>query len=360
MSVTREPLPGVNAPRGMVGFMKDFHNRTILFRTGDVIFVTYGLIAAIAFGMTAITAFWFNATSGIDISALGKFYLLFMLPAVLLGARAFSIMLEWRQLFVNPVATLLKPGYMLHGGIFGGAVALFVYGATQTPSTLNFVDTFGVAMPLGEAIIRIGCYVYGCCWGKPTGSEYGVCYHSEHSKVVRCAPHLRGIKIHPVQMYAVIAYGGLFLFFLWLLQYRAFDGMFAGMYLIIHSIIRVALEQFRQDDRGHLVGPFTHTNLYSLVQSLAGAAMIAVGWYNQILTPRSPVSWFSILNNPTALWFAIGIAIVAGAAFGVHYKRVGSWLDTHKPAENHEHNDNLEEVDAPAATNGAVNGQIHN
>ena len=331
MSVTREPLPGVNVPRGMLGFVKDFHNRTVLFRAGDFIFVTYGLIAAIAFGMATVTAFWYNATTGVDLTALGKFYLFAMLPSVLLFARIFSIMLEWRQLFVNPVQTLLKPGYMLHGGIFGGAVALVVYGMVGPVSALTLMDTWGIAMPLGEAIIRIGCYVYGCCWGKPTDSRLGVCYHSEHSKVVRCAPHLRGVKIHPVQLYAVIAHSLQFVFFLWLLSYRSFDGMFAGLYLISHSLIRVMLEQFRQDDRGHLVGPFTHTNLYSLVQSMFGISLLAIGWYSGVLTPRQPVSWFSIFSNQTALFFTLGVALVAGGAFGVHYKRVGAWLDSHKP-----------------------------
>ena len=44
-----------------------------------------------------------------------------VLPAaVLVGLRAFSVMLEWRELFRRPLATLVKPGYMLHGGIAGG------------------------------------------------------------------------------------------------------------------------------------------------------------------------------------------------------------------------------------------------
>lgn len=337
MSVTHEPVPMTSSAtasegQGLLAFLKDFHNRTILFRAGNFIFVTYGLIAAIAFGTTTMTAFWYNASTGVDIGSLAKFYLLFMLPAVLLGARLFSLMLEWRQLFVEPVKTLIKPGYMLHGGVFGGTVALLVYGLVGPTTLLNLVDTWGLVMPLGEAIIRLGCYVYGCCWGKPTHSHFGVAYTSEHSKVVRCAPHLHGVKIHPAQIYALIAHGIQFVLFLVLINFRTFDGMIAGLYMLTHPIIRIFLERFRQDDRGKLVGKLTHTNLYSFVQMLFGVAFIVAGYAIGHLTPVSPVSWFGMFSNSTAVLFALLVGVVAALAFGLHYKKVGSWTGDNKSA----------------------------
>ena len=44
-----ERLRSAPAGGGLLGFLRDFHNKTILFRVGDWIFVTYGLIAGIAF-----------------------------------------------------------------------------------------------------------------------------------------------------------------------------------------------------------------------------------------------------------------------------------------------------------------------
>lgn len=326
-SPAHSPLDQVPTRTGFLGFLLDFHNRTILFRVGDFIFVTYGLIAGLAFFIAVAGAFRYNAMTGAELTSLGKFYLLFMLPSVLLFARIFSIMLEWRQLFVKPFQTLVKPGYMLHGGVFGGTLALFIYGLVGPNSMLGMMDAFGFVMPLGEAVIRLGCYVYGCCWGKPTHSHYGVSYTSPHSKVVRCAPHLHGVKIHPAQIYALSAHMLQFAIFYLLLPYKMFDGMFAGLYMLTHPIIRICLERFRQDDRGKLIGPFTHTNLYSLVQALIGVAILGIGARlggNMVL--NTGVSWAPIFGNPTVVFLATLVAGAASLAFGLHYKAVGSWV----------------------------------
>ena len=188
-----------------MGFLRDFHNKTILFRIGDWIIVTYGVLAGIAFLIGFTTATWYMAMLGHDPAAIAAMFLFFVIPSILMVSRLTSILLEWRELFRKPMQTLLKPGYMLHGGIFGGMMAMFGYSVASGTSMPSLFDAAGFAMPLGEAICRLGCYVYGCCWGKPTGSNFGVSYTSVHSKVVRFRPDLHGVKIHPAQIYALTA-----------------------------------------------------------------------------------------------------------------------------------------------------------
>ena len=53
----------------------------------------------------------------------------------------------------------------------------------------------------------------------------------------------------------------MFAVFYALLPHLPFDGALAGLYFIGHSLIRLSLEFFRQDDRGKLWGKLTHTNL---------------------------------------------------------------------------------------------------
>jgi prolipoprotein diacylglyceryltransferase len=236
-------------------------------------------------------------------------------------------MLEWRELFRKPMQTLLKPGYMLHGGIFGGMMAMAGYSMATGLSMPALFDAAGFAMPLGEAICRLGCYVYGCCWGKPTGNNFGVRYTSIHSKVVRFRPDLHGVKIHPTQIYALTAHLIQFTIFYALLPYKLFDGMFAALYLITHPLIRFALERFRQDDRGK-VGSWTHTNIYSLVMIVLGLAMLAYGLSSA--STNLPINvQFRFIHTLTwgpAIPYFIFTFIAACAAFGVHYKAVGSWI----------------------------------
>lgn len=305
----------------------DFHNRTILFRVGNWIFTTYAFLAAAAFATGFTVSLWYDAMVGLDLVLYAKLYLFMVVPAVLVGLRSFSIMLEWRELFRRPLQTLIKPGYMLHGGIAGGLIALWGMSMLTGTPVLRLLDAPALAMPLGEAIARLGCYVYGCCWGRPTTSWFGVRYTSPHAKVVRCAPHLMNVKIHPAQLYALVVYLGMFAVFYAALPFLPFDGFLAGAYLIVHSIIRYSLEFFRQDDRGKLWGKITHTNLYSAVMVGMGLVCLMAGWASGAHVPvDTTVRLIDVVLNPAvAPWIAM-YALVFGFAYGVHYGKVGSWL----------------------------------
>jgi prolipoprotein diacylglyceryl transferase len=311
----------------------DFHNRTVLFRAGNWLFTTYAFVTgtAIAAGFAAIL--WSNAMYGLDATLLAKLYLFLLVPSVLVGLRAFSVLLEWRELFRRPLATLIKPGYMMHGGLAGGTLGMIAIGSIAGVPLLRLVDGAALGLPLGEAIARLGCFVYGCCWGRPTrselGSRFGVRYTSKESKVVRCAPHLENVKIHPAQLYALVVYLGMFAVFYAILPYLPFDGALAGLYLIGHSVIRISLEYFRQDDRGRLWGTITHTNLYSAIMILAGGCALLHGYlFGVHRIPDMSVRYVHVLSNGSLMpWVGLG-ALVFGFAYGVHYKKVGSWISS--------------------------------
>lgn len=305
----------------------DFHNRTVLFRVGNWIFTTYAFLAAAAFATGFSVSLWYDAMAGLDAVYIAKLYLFIVVPAVLVGLRTFSVLLEWRELFRRPLQTLIKPGYMLHGGIAGGVVALLSISIITGIPLLKLLDGPALAMPLGEAIARLGCYVYGCCWGRPTTSRFGVRYTSPESKVVRCAPHLQNVKIHPAQLYALVIYLGMFAMFYALLPYVPFDGFLAGSYLVGHSIVRISLEYFRQDDRGRLWGPVTHTNLYSFAMIAGGLACI---WYGAFWSAKTPVNLgirlTEVITHSAIAPWVLMYGLVFGFAYGVHYGKVGSWL----------------------------------
>jgi prolipoprotein diacylglyceryltransferase len=310
-----------------LGLVLGFHNRTILFRAGDWIFVTYGPVAGAAFFTGFSTGLWYDAMTGQDITSKARFYVFWLLPAVLIGSRAFSVLPEWRMLLRKPLETLVKPVYGLHGGMCGGLTALILWDVLTDGSLPLLLDPAAFAMPLGEAICRLGCYVYGCCWGKPTGSRVGVAYENPHAKVVRCAPELRGVKIHPVQLYSVVAHLIQFAVFYALLPYKFFDGMFAVLYSITHPAIRFTMEHFRQDDRGRLFGPFTHSHLYSSIQFVSGIIGLAYCLRSTMNTPlNTDVRWIDAIADPATLSCLALLTLVVILSFGVHYRSVGSWL----------------------------------
>lgn len=335
MSNTPRTAPDTDVdtmPRPMSWFSRwtlDFHNRTILFKLGNWIFTTYAFLAAAAFAMGFAGSLWYDAMVGLDVVLVAKLYLFLVVPAVLIGLRVFSIMLEWRELFRRPLQTIVKPGYMLHGGIAGGTVALFAMSYIMDVPFLRLLDAPALALPLGEAIARLGCYVYGCCWGRPTESRFGVRYTSPHSKVVRCAPHLHNVKIHPAQLYALCIYLAMFAAMYAALPLMPFDGALTAIYFLGHSTIRMSLEFFRQDDRGKLWGKLTHTNLYSGIMFALGIFVIFYGMQSSAYAPLDlSIRLVHVMTNGAiAPWIAM-YGLVFGFAYGVHYKKVGSWLSS--------------------------------
>lgn len=312
---------------GLAAFAANFHNHTILFRCGNWIFVTYGLFAGAAFWLGFARALWYDAMSGQDVVAKARFYLFGLMPAVLIGARACSVLLERREVLRRPWATLFKPGYMLHGGIFGGLAAFVAYRLVGGDGLPSMLDSAAFALPLGEAVCRIGCYVYGCCWGKPTDSRFGIVYDGEHAKIVRCAPHLRGVRIHPAQLYGSAACFAMYVLFYLLLPYKAFDGMYLALYCLLHPPLRVVLERFRSDDRGTLYGRYSHTQLYSALLFVLGAAVLVYGANSGVNTPLDlEVRLTSVLFDPAVGVPLAAISLVVAAAFGLHYGTVGNWL----------------------------------
>jgi len=318
-------------------FFSEFHDRTVLFRAGRVIFTTYGLLVGGAFfvGLTASSAY--VAAIGIDPSLFARFVPL-ALFAVLLGARAASAAADWRHVLADPLGALIRPGFFMHGGIAGGGLAALGYCWWTGVDPLVWCDALGFCMPIGEALCRIGCYVYGCCWGRPSAGPFGVCYTSPDAAVVREKSSHQGVRLHPAQLYATVAHGAQFALFLALLPHKPFDGFFAGLYLVTHPLLRFFLETFRDDHRGSVGGKLTHTQLYSGIQLLLGAVCLAGSALREHnhATEKSFLDAVSgTLGQPTVLTTILGGALTVVLAFGVHFGRVGSWLTpASKPRPN--------------------------
>jgi prolipoprotein diacylglyceryltransferase len=319
-----------SASSPLLSWLLDLHNRTVLTRWGDWVFATYGPVMAFSFCAGFLGAAWYAAMAGTDPVYMMRLCLLVVVPAVLIGCRLASMMLDWRELFVSPLRTIVKPGFMLQGGIFGGAVALLLLSAFTDLPLWVVLDAAAFAMPLGEGLGRIGCWVYGCCWGRKTRSPLGIAYLGKESKVLRVHPELRGVPLHPAALYAMVVYLGLFTIFVALLPV-AFVGLYTALYLLIHPVARFLLEKFREDDRGRALGGLTHTNIYSLVMFAGGVlvSLLHLRGGTSGLPLDLEVGFLEIALTPGVLLWALLIGLAGFLAFGVHYGQVGTWYGSH-------------------------------
>lgn len=213
------------------------------------------------------------------------------------GARLASVLLQWRDYWPNPdgfgalllsLVAVWRGGLVFYGGMAGAILSTFLVARRHRASVLEVLDFTAPYLMLGLAVTRIGCFLNGCCFGRPTDLPWGV-YFPAGSPVARAwpIPFYDGASaaVHPVQLYAVG--GGLLVFGLtvWLYRRRRFGGEALLWVLALYGIDRFALEFFRGDTPGLSLGypallrPFGLTvfQTASLLVALAGAALLVWG-----------------------------------------------------------------------------------
>jgi phosphatidylglycerol:prolipoprotein diacylglycerol transferase len=142
---------------------------------------------------------------------------------------------------------VIRSGFVFYGGVICGIAALYLLSKKYKIKFALLADIIAIGVPLGHAFGRLGCFFYGCCYGRPSESFMGVLFPPDSP-----AGYL-GAKVIPTQL---ISSFFLFLLFFLLLAFRKrkkFDGQIVLVYLILYSIFRFIIEFFRGDPRGSIL-----------------------------------------------------------------------------------------------------------
>ena len=196
---------------------------------------------------------------------------------VILGGR-----LGW-MLFYNTEHILTEPlnviriwegGMSFHGGLIGVAIALALF-ARKTGKAL--VDVFDFTMPLpaiGFGAGRLGNFINGELWGKPTDVPWAVI--------------VDGTPLHPSQLYEATLEGlVLFVIMWWYTAKPRFRWAPSGLFLVCYGVFRFAVEFVRVPDenRGYLLFHWvTMGQILSTPMILIGAILLAHAYRTRVPT----------------------------------------------------------------------------
>jgi len=222
----------------------------ILFRIGSFEVGTYGLMIAVGF----LVALWLAKRQGerdgiaaeliVDLSitlllagVIGA--KLLMVIVDLLNGESMSSVFSWET---------LRAGGAVHGGILLAAAA-FYWRIRQLKMPLaKTLDVITYAVPIGQAIGRIGCITAGCCYGAYCELPWAISFHNHES--ARFGTPL-DIPLHPVQFYFGLSNLVVFVILAIFVKHRKFFGQISAMYFMLEGIFRIVLETWRGDlDRG--------------------------------------------------------------------------------------------------------------
>jgi phosphatidylglycerol:prolipoprotein diacylglycerol transferase len=85
------------------------------------------------------------------------------------GAKILFLILGWEHYASGELSLWADcgVGFVFFGGLVGAAAAGAGFAAVRGLSFVRGADYFAVAIPIGHAIGRIGCFFAGCCHGRP-------------------------------------------------------------------------------------------------------------------------------------------------------------------------------------------------
>lgn len=204
-------------------------------------------------------------------------FILFM--GALVGAKLLFVWVTWPQLDgstwekITYFVQNFRYGFVFYGGLIVAVVSLIIYMKKKNLPLLTTSDFIITGLPLGHAFGRIGCFLAGCCYGKPTDLPWGVIFTDTHAMV---SPELLGVPVHPVQLYE--AAGNLLIFWLLHKLYNRphKNGTVLLAYIFCYGTMRFVLEFFRGDFRGAYLFGLSPSQLITLLL----AASAGIIWWN--------------------------------------------------------------------------------
>ena len=204
---------------------------------GPVTLHSYGLLVALGI----LFASWYLTKNAFRISMSSDQIIDLILVTTVSGfilARIFYVIYDWNYFKEHPIdiVAIWKGGIVFYGGLLGGVFGFLIYTKRTGQPVLKTLDLFTPAAALAQGFGRIGCFLNGCCYGRPTAGPLGVLFP------------FSGVPLHPTQLYDAVF---CFLLFAFLAVFYSKNSKHAGrtsfLYFTLHPVGRFVIEFFRND-----------------------------------------------------------------------------------------------------------------
>jgi phosphatidylglycerol:prolipoprotein diacylglycerol transferase len=250
----------------------------VLLKLGPIAIHAYGLMLAISF---MIGIYWAMARApkrGIEKNDILDLSIVVVICAIL-GSRLFYVITHldefagrWTDTF-NPLQSTGEvgiSGLSMLGGVVLVLIALVIYSRIKKISIIRLCDTIAPTFALGIGLTRIGCFLNGCCFGKP--GDYAWCMKFPLNSPAGSV--LQNVHIHPTQLYSSL-YGFLILLVIVLVDRKKRpDGLLLSIFFMLYGIGRFFIDFVRYYEASvqfHFIGwAFTFNQAISLVLFLIG------------------------------------------------------------------------------------------
>jgi phosphatidylglycerol:prolipoprotein diacylglycerol transferase len=278
---------------------------------------------------TSMIVGWFlvmrNAKQdGLPTSDAGAIY---MWSAVwsIIGARLLYVVTNADTFLRDPIEIVRvnNGGLVAYGGMVVGTFSSWYQCHKRKIPLLQWADVAAPAVVLGTGITRMGCFLFGCDFGRRSDLPWAVRFPGPNPMAPGGSPawmrHVsqyglthdaaRSFPVHPTQLYELLV--GFFLFglLMYLRRVRTFSGQVFLAWVIGYGILRPLIEVLRDDDQRGNVGPLSTSQFIGLVSVALGSMLYLYLLRRYRRDPESLRLW----DRPALAGGGTGGAVLAGA-----------------------------------------------
>lgn len=240
----------------------------VIIQIGEISIFSWGLMLAIAVIIAIIGISKLFEQEGYQRDMVLDLVILCVICGIVGARLAYIFTYEWETFLAHPFSIFSLQdggikGLAWYGGLVGGLIPFIIYLRRKKLSFWVVADMFAPYLALGYALVRIGCFLNGCCYGNITDSACGVVF-----------PSVDAYHRHPTQLYSSGLNLMLFIILIRIYPKRKFPGQVFLLYIIGYAIYRFIVEFFRYTEI--FVGPLSLGQVYTLGLLLLG--ILAYYW----------------------------------------------------------------------------------
>lgn len=287
-----------------------------LARTGLPLF-GYGFMLFVGFSTATYLASRRAKSVGLNPDVIWDLMMWILVPGII-GARIVYLLQYGHQVFANKqgieilkaAVALWDGGIVFYGCVIGGTIGLLIFCRRNNIRPLQLGDVLMPSLFVGLGFGRIGCFLYGCCFGAACSLPWAVHFPSDSLTFERLAQRseqmlaeekpelakllkaddvpitarqissqrkgavLTTIALHPTQVYSSVLAFCLAGILMWFFRRRPFEGSVLAMGWILYPINRFVLEIIRDDEPGRMNTGLTFSQLVSIALFVSGIALM--------------------------------------------------------------------------------------
>jgi phosphatidylglycerol---prolipoprotein diacylglyceryl transferase len=204
-----------------------------------------------------------------------------MLVAAFVGGRLLNILVNRQAFLTHPerILALDTSGFSLYGGIMFATLAGWIFLRYFHLDSWKFADTATPVLGISISLMRIGCFLNGCCFGHETALPWGVSFPvMSQAHRYQLATHpgdfFSVTPVHPTELYELLAALTLSGLAIFLLRRKAPTGIPFLSFVVLFSLFRLGNSFLRVAPPSFDAPIFLYPALYLFFAALGMALIV--------------------------------------------------------------------------------------